>query len=187
MAPLRQADSIERTAQVCPPIHSTRSGNSLALSHQRVAIKRRGRRGLSRPPAGGAGRRASASLDGRRLVRQRLARPNGAARPNRAASLAHCADMLSAKENPNSCKVRPCQKSCDKSLPCHTIDRSAPWSFYPAIKRSMSRASPALRNSLTSCDQAKSQARPLSRVYERVCCSHYAKFLIVASSPSTTA
>jgi hypothetical protein len=28
---------------------------SLALSHQRVAVKRRGRRGPSRPSAGGAG------------------------------------------------------------------------------------------------------------------------------------
>jgi hypothetical protein len=87
----------------------------------------------------------SASLDRRRLVRQRLARPNGAARPNRAASLAHCADRLSTKENPNSCKVRPCQKSCDKSLHCHTIDRGAPWALYPAIKRSIVCASPVLR------------------------------------------
>ncbi len=47
---------------------------SLALSHQRVAVKRRGRQGPSRPSAGGAGRAEGASLDGRRLVRQRLAK-----------------------------------------------------------------------------------------------------------------
>lgn len=105
----------------------------------------------------------SASLDRRRLVRQRLARPNGAATPNRAASLAHCADMLSAKENPNSCKVRPCQKSCDKSLHSHTIDRGAPWALYPAIKRSVVCAWPVLRYSSPNRDRTKtrtSRTRP---------------------------
>jgi hypothetical protein len=48
-----------------------RSGISLALSHQRVAVKRGDRRGPSRPSAGGAGRAEGASLDGRPLVRQR--------------------------------------------------------------------------------------------------------------------
>ena len=141
-----------------------RSSISLALSHQRMAVKRRASRCRSRRPAGGAGRAEGASLDRRRAGRQRLARPNGAATPNRAASLAHCADMLSAKENPNSCKVRPCQKSCDKSLHCHTIDRGAPWALYPAIKRSMSRASPVPRDSSTSCDQAKSESAPQEQI-----------------------
>ena len=110
--------------------------------------------GQGRQPAEPGAR--SASLDRRRLVRQRLARRNGAARPNRAASLAHCADMLSAKENPNSCKVQLCQKSCDNSLHRHAIDRDAPWALYPAIKRSLISSSRILRNSSTSCDQAKS-------------------------------
>jgi hypothetical protein len=64
MAPLRQADSIERTAQICPRVIPTRSGISLALSHQRVAVKRWGRRGSSRPSAGGAGRARARALTG---------------------------------------------------------------------------------------------------------------------------
>ena len=68
----------------------------------------------------------------------------------------HCADFLSAKENPDSCNVRLSQKNCDKLLHCHTTDRGAPCAFYPAIKRSMSRASPVLRRSSTNCDEAKS-------------------------------
>jgi len=44
----KQTQSRERRKFV-RPIHSTRSGNSLALSHQRVAVKRRRRRGPSRP------------------------------------------------------------------------------------------------------------------------------------------
>jgi len=76
-----------------------RSGISLALSLQRMAVKTAGQPvpvKAVKPAEPGA---RSASLDGRRLVRQRLARPNGAARPNRAASLAHCADLLSTKED----------------------------------------------------------------------------------------
>jgi hypothetical protein len=139
------------------------SGISLAPSHRRMAEH-------AGPACAGQGRQPaepgarSASLDRRRLVRQRLARRNGAARPNRAASLAHCADMLSAKENPYSCKARPCQKSCDNSLHCHTIDRDAPWSLYPAIKRSVVCASPVLALSFAKLRSGKSQAkRPGSR------------------------
>ena len=68
----------------------------------------------------------------------------------------HCADLLTARENLRCCNVRSCQKKCDKALYYLTTDRGAPCAFYPAIKRSMSRASPVLRNSSTSCDQAKS-------------------------------
>ena len=67
--PAGQTPSRERRKFVRRVI-PTRSGVSLALSHQRMAIKRRGRRGPSRPSAGGAGRAEGASLDGRRLVRQ---------------------------------------------------------------------------------------------------------------------
>jgi len=122
-----------------------RSGISLALSLQRMAVKTAGQPvpvKAVKPAEPGA---RSASLDGRRLVRQRLARPNGAARPNRAASLAHCADPLSTKEDLAFCNVRRCQKNCDKVLHYLTIDRGAPWSLYPAVKRSMSYASPVLR------------------------------------------
>jgi hypothetical protein len=156
MAPCgRQTPSRERRKFVHRIVSMRSSSISLTLSHQRVVVTRRGRRGPSRPSAGGAGRAEGASLDRRRAGRQRLARPNGAATPNRAASLAHCADMLSAKENPNSCKVRPCQKSCDKSLHCHTIDRGAPWALYPAIKRSVVCASPVLRYPSPNCDRRK--------------------------------
>jgi len=53
----------------------------------------------------------------------------------RSVSAARCTDLLSAKENPDSCNVRRCQKNCDKLLHCQTIDRGAPWALYPAIKR----------------------------------------------------
>jgi hypothetical protein len=74
------------------------------------------------------------------------------------APLPHCADMLSAMENSDFRKVLPGQKSCNKPLHRHTTDRGAPCALYPAVKRSMSRASPVLRNSSTSCDQAKSES-----------------------------
>ena len=107
-----------------------RSGISLALSHQRMAVKRRACRRRSRPQAGGAGRAEGASLDGRRLVRQRLDMCG-------CLGNTHCADLLSAKENLDSCNVRRCLKSCDKSLHCHTTDRGAPCAFYPAGSRSL--------------------------------------------------
>jgi hypothetical protein len=53
----------------------------------------------------------------------------------RSVSAARCTDLLSAKENPDSCNVRRCQKNCDRLLHCQTIDRGAPWALYPAIKR----------------------------------------------------
>ena len=68
----------------------------------------------------------------------------------------HCADLLTARENLRCCNVRRCQENCDKLLHWLTTDRGAPFALYPAIKRSMSRASPVLRNSSTSCDQTKS-------------------------------
>ena len=145
MVPLRQADSVERTAQICPPSLFDEERHSLALSHQRMAVITAGQPvpvKAVKPAEPGA---RSASLDGRRLVRQVLAGPNGAARPNRAASLAHCADLLSTKEDLAFCNVRRCQKNCDKVLHYLTIDRGAPWSLYPAIKRSGVCAPPVLR------------------------------------------
>jgi hypothetical protein len=62
-----------------------------------------------------------------------------------AASRPRCADMLSAMENSDFRKVRPCQKSCSKPLHRHTTDRGAPWALYPAVKRSVVCASPVLR------------------------------------------
>jgi hypothetical protein len=147
-----EADSIRRTAQVCPRVISTRSGISLALIHQRVAVKRRGRRHWSRPPAGEAGR-ARASLDRRRLVRHRLAkRDDGTSfrSAHQDAELgsmpsAHCADTLTAREILRSCNVCSYQEKCDKALYYLTTDRGAPCALYPAIKRSVVRASPGLR------------------------------------------
>lgn len=134
-----------------------RSGISLALSLQRVAVKTAGQPvpvKAVKPAEPGA---RSASLDGRRLVRQRVARPNGAARPNRAASLAHCAVLLSTKEDLAFCNVRRCQKNCDKVLHYLTIDRGAPWSLYPAIRRSVVCASSILRCSSINCDEKKQE------------------------------
>jgi hypothetical protein len=156
--PRKQTLSRERRKFVSRVI-PIRSGYSLALSHQRVAVKRRSRRCWSRPPAGEAGRAEGASLDGRRLVRQRAQQ-----RQVRSASAAHCTDLLSTKQNPDSCNVRRCQENCDKSLRCHTTDRRAPWVLYPAIKRSVVCASPVLRNSSTSCDQAKSESASLEQI-----------------------
>jgi hypothetical protein len=93
---------------------------------------------------------------GRRLVRHRLAKRDGEATPSSgSASAPHCTNLSSAKENMVSRKVRPCQKSCDKSLRCHTIDRGAPCALYPAIKRSTSRASTLTRHSSTNCYETK--------------------------------
>jgi hypothetical protein len=59
-----EADSIDRGAQVCRPSHSDEERISLALSHQRVAVKRRACRRWSRPSAGGAGRAQARALTG---------------------------------------------------------------------------------------------------------------------------
>jgi hypothetical protein len=151
-----------------------RSGISVALSLQRMAVKTAGQPvpvKAVKPAEPGA---RSASLDGRRLVRQRLARPNGAARPNRAASLAHCADLLSTKEDLAFCNVRRCQKNCDKVLHYLTIDRGAPWSLYPAIKRSVVCTSPVLRYPSPNCDQAKARRSAQAADFVQTHCSRYA-------------
>ena len=105
--------------------------------------------GQGRQPAEPGAR--SASLDRRRLVRHRLD-----TRLCLGQHRAHCADLLSAKENPDSCNVRRCRKNCDKSLHCHTTDRGAPCAFYPAIRRSASPASSVVRHSSTNCVSIRS-------------------------------
>ncbi len=142
---LWQADSVERTAQVCPPSHSN---EERLIARAEPSAHGRQTPGQARPVKAVSRRsraREAASLDGRRLVRHRLD-------TRRYLGNTHCADLLSAKENPDSCNVRLSQKSCDKLLHCHTTDRGAPCAFYPAIKRSMVCASPVPRNSSTSCD-----------------------------------
>ena len=65
MAPLRQAElHPENGASLSAEFIPIRSGISLALSHQRMAVKRRGRRRRSRPSAGGAGRAKPRALTG---------------------------------------------------------------------------------------------------------------------------
>jgi hypothetical protein len=74
--------------------------------------------------------RASASLDGPRLVRQRSFRaPIAQQRQVGSASATHCTDLLCANENLAFCNVRRCQKNCDKLLHWLTIDRGAPCPF----------------------------------------------------------
>lgn len=92
----------------------------------------------------------------------------------RSVSAAHCTDPLSAKENPGSCNVRRCQKNCDKLLHCLTIDRGAPWSLYPAIKRSVVCASPLLRYPSPNCDQAKARRSAQAADFVQTHCSRYA-------------
>jgi len=142
-----EADSIRRTAQVCPRAISMRSGLSLALSHQRVTVKTPG---LPAPVK--AVSRQSRARKARALTGVGW---SGIASICADVSATHCADLLSAKENPDSCNVRRCQKSCYKSLRCHTTDRGAPCAFYPALKRSVVCASPVLCYPSPNCDRRK--------------------------------
>jgi hypothetical protein len=140
-----EADSIQRAAQVCPRVISMTSGISLALSHQRMAVNAGpAGAGQGRQPAKPGARKARA-LTG--VGWSGSASPGATAgqRQVGAAPLLHCADMLSAMENSDFRKVRPCQKSCNKPLHLHTTDRGAPCALYPAIKRSVVCASPVLR------------------------------------------
>jgi hypothetical protein len=155
-------------APLCGGRFHSESGTSLSASHfdeerhiaraepsahgrQRWACRRR-----SRPSAGEAGRARARALRGVGWSGSASPGPTAEQCQVGAASLPHCADMLSAMENSDFRKVRQCQKSCNKPLHRHTTDRGAPCALYPAIKRSMSRTSPVLRSSSTSCDQAKS-------------------------------
>ena len=100
--------------------------------------------------------RSSASLDGRRLVRQRrlpsvmrdMVAIGSPATPScGSAPATHCADHCERhRKIYAACNVRTCQKKCDNAsaLSCAT-DRGAPCAFYPAIKRSVVCASPVLR------------------------------------------
>ena len=142
MAPLRQADSIERTAQVCPPSHSD--------EERHIARAEPSARGGQTP-----GQTRPVKAISRRSRARKARALTGVGWCGSASSAAHCTDPLSAKENPDTCNVRRCQKSCDKSLHCLTTDRGAPCAFYLAIKRSMSRPSPVLRNSSKSCEEEK--------------------------------
>ncbi len=123
-----------------------RGGVSLALSHQRVAVKRRDRRGPVKAVSRRSRARKARALTGVGWSGSVIPNADRSAHQVRSVSAAHCTDFLSAKENPDSCNVRRCQKNCDKLLHYLTIDRRAPWSLYPAIKRSMVCASPILRH-----------------------------------------
>jgi hypothetical protein len=105
--------------------------------------------------------------------------PTAGQRQVGAAPLPHCADMLSALENSDSRKVRPCQKSCNKPLHRHTTDRGAPCALYPAIKRSTSPASSAVRHSSTNCDEK----RPRKAWQEQISCSRHADSSVTARIP----
>jgi hypothetical protein len=95
--------------------------------------------------------------------------------------------MLSAMKNSDFRKVRPCQKSCNKPLHCHTTDRGAPCALYPAIKRSMFRVLSVVRCSLLNCDQTRAKLGAHQPYQSRICCSNCANSLLVTSCPSTTA
>jgi hypothetical protein len=142
---LRQADSIERTAQICPPSRSDEEQNiaraepsarGRQMPGQAATVKAASRRSRAREARAltGVGWSGSASPG-----------PTAGQRQVGTAPLPHCADMLSALENSDSRKVRPCQKSCNKPLHRHTTDGGAPCALYPATKRSVVCASPVLR------------------------------------------
>ena len=162
---LRKADSIERTAQIFPPsssdeeLHiaraepSARGGQTPWQTRPVKAVSRQSRARKARALTG-VGWSGSADRSARQV---------------RSVSAARCTDFLSAKENPDSRNVRRCQKNCDKLLHYLTIDRRAPWSLYPAIKRSVSRASSVVRHSSTNCDEPKSIS---SAVFPRLLRQH---------------
>jgi len=70
------------------------SGIPLALSHQRVAVKRRGRRRWSRPPAGEAGRAQREPWPASPGPASACKGPIARQRQVGAAPLPHFADML---------------------------------------------------------------------------------------------
>jgi hypothetical protein len=140
-----EADSIRREAQVCPPSHfdeerqiarAELSAHGRQTPGQATLVKAASRRSRAR---------AARALTG--VAWSGIASPGPTARQRQvgAAPLPHCADTLSAMENSDFRKVRPCPESCDKPLQCHTTDRGAPCALYPAIKRSVVCASPVLR------------------------------------------
>src|SRR5271155_2838479 len=99
----------------------------------------------------------------------------------------HCADLLTGGENHRCCNVRSCLKKCDKALYYLTTDRGAPCAFYPAIKRSKSRASLVLRNSSTNCDEPKIVKSIPRADCVPVSCSRYAGSLLMACPESIDA
>jgi hypothetical protein len=92
----------------------------------------------------------------------------------------HCADLLTGGENHRCCNVRSCPKKCDKALYYLTTDRGAPCAFYPALKRSMSRASPVVRRSSINCDQAKIGKSITKADSSSISCIRYAGSLVTS-------
>jgi hypothetical protein len=139
-----------------------------AHGRQRWACRR-----WSRPLAGEAGR--ARALTGVGWSGSASPGPTVGQRQVGAAALPHCADMLSAMENSDFRKVRPCQKSCSKPLHRHTTDRGAPCALYPALKRSVVCASPVLRYPSPNRHRTKTRTsgtQLISRVFvDRRCSS----------------
>src|SRR5579863_3073716 len=144
MAPLRQADSIERTAQVCPPSHfeeerhlarAEPSARGRQTPGQAKPVKAVSRRSRAREPRALTG--VAWSGIGLQSVMRISFRSDRQDAKLGSAPTTHCADLLTARENLRCCNVRSCQKKCDKALYYLTTDRGAPCAFYPAIKRSV--------------------------------------------------
>ncbi len=152
---------------------SIRSRISLALSHQRMAVNAGpAGAGQGRQPAE-PGARARA-LTGVGWSGSASPGPTAEQRQVCAAPLPHCTDMLSAMENSDFRKVRPCQKSCNKPLHCHTTDRRAPCALYPAIKRSVVCASPVLRYPSPNRDRRKDKPTAPTVNSEQIRCGRCA-------------
>jgi hypothetical protein len=152
MAPLRYADSFQRTAQVCPPIHfddeqhlaraepSARGGQTPGQTRPVKAVSRRSRARKARALTGVGW--SGIGLHSMMRISFRSDRQDAKLAPVPAT---HRADLLTARENLRCCNVRRCQENCDKLLHWLTTDRGATLRLYPAIKRSIVCASPVLR------------------------------------------
>ena len=164
MVPLRQADSIGRTAQVCPPNHfdeeqhlaraepSARGGQTPGQTRPVKAVSRRSRARVAR------------ALTGVDWSGSAIPSADRSATPSQIGLCRTLHRPLERKGELGFCNVRRCQKNCDKPLHYLTIDRRAPLALYPAVKRSVVGASPALRYP-SKLRSGKSQAkRPGSRL-----------------------
>lgn len=179
MAPLRRADSIRRTAQICPPSHSdeerslaraepsARGGLTPGQTRPVKAVSRRSR-------ARGARALTGVGWSGSALAK---CQRRGNVEPG-SVSWTRCAELLCAKQNLDFCKLAHARKI---AISLCTVTRStaahpAPLSCYQAVDVSrlagpaLSFAKPAMgqktRTSMTRPDPA------------HVHCSRHAKYLV---------
>src|SRR5258706_16047666 len=130
---LRHADSIERTAQICPPSHSDEERH---IARAEPSARGRQTPGQARPVKAASRRsraRAARALTGvacsgiglQSVMRISFRSDRRDAKLG-SVPTTHCADLLTVRENLRCCNVRSCQKKCDKALYYLTTGRGAP-------------------------------------------------------------